>query len=75
MQNGERKHLVSRVVEILKEAGFIVSSRCEARSFDLAARREEITLLAKILHNIDGVSEEVARSIKRVAFCLLHPLS
>ncbi len=71
MQNEERKHLISRVVEILKEAGFIVSSRCEARSFDLAARREEITLLAKILHNIDGISEEVARSIKRVAFCLL----
>ncbi len=71
MQNEERKYLISRVVEILKEAGFIVSSRCEARSFDLAARREEITLLAKILHNIDGISEEVARSIKRVAFCLL----
>ncbi len=63
--------LISRATEILKEAGFIVSSRCEARSFDLAARRSEITLLAKILHNIDGISEEVARSIKRAAFCLL----
>jgi len=71
MQNAERDNLIVRVAEILKEAGFIVSSRCEARSFDLAARREEITLLAKILHNIDGVSEEVARSIKRAAFCLL----
>ncbi len=71
MQNAERDDLVVRVAEILKEAGFIVSSRCEARSFDLAARREEITLLAKILHNIDGISEEVARSIKRAAFCLL----
>ncbi|RJS68862.1 transcriptional regulator [Methanophagales archaeon] len=66
-----KEDLVVRVAEILKEAGFIVSSRCEARSFDLAARREEITLLAKILHNIDGISEEVARSIKRAAFCLL----
>lgn len=63
--------LISRVIEILKEAGFIVSHRCKARSFDLAARREEITLLAKMLHNIDGINEEVARSIKRAAFCLL----
>jgi len=66
-----QKDLIARVAEILKEAGFIVSSRCEARSFDLAARRSEITLLAKILHNIDGINEEVARSIRRAAFCLL----
>ncbi len=66
-----KKDLIARVMETLQEAGFIVSSRCEARSFDLAARREEITLLTKILHNIDGINEEVARSIKRAAFCLL----
>ncbi len=66
-----KENLISQATEILKEAGFIVSSRCEARSFDLAARRSEITLLAKMLHNIDGISEEVARSIKRAAFCLL----
>jgi len=66
-----KKDLIARVMETLQEAGFIVSSRCGARGFDLAARREEITLLAKILHNIDGINEEVARSIKRAAFCLL----
>ena len=66
-----KKDLIARVMETLQEAGFIVSSRCEARGFDLAARREEITLLAKILHNIDGINEGVARSIKRAAFCLL----
>jgi putative transcriptional regulator len=66
-----REDLIPQVIATLKEAGFIVSSRCETRSFDLAARRSEITLLAKILHNIDGLSEEVARSIKRAAFCLL----
>ncbi len=66
-----KKDLIARVMETLQEAGFIVSSRCEARGFDLAARREEITLLAKILHNIDGINEEVARGIKRAAFCLL----
>lgn len=63
--------LIARVLEILKEGGFIVSRRCEARSFDLAARRIELTLLTKIMRNIDGMSEEIAKSIKRAAFCLL----
>lgn len=66
-----KEELIVRVLEILQEAGFIVSQRCEARSFDLAARRNELTLLAKIMRNIDGLNEEVARSIKRVAFYLL----
>lgn len=63
--------LIAQVLGILKEAGFIVSRRCEARSFDLAARRSEMTLLAKIMRNIDGINEEVAGDIKRAAFCLL----
>ncbi len=63
--------LIAQVLGILKDAGFVVSRRCEAKSFDLAARRSEITLLAKIMRNIDGLSEDVARSIKRAAFCLL----
>ena len=63
--------LIPQVMGILNKAGFVVSSRCETRSFDLAARRSEITVLAKILHNIDGFNEELARDIKRAAFCLL----
>jgi putative transcriptional regulator len=70
-QEPMKDELVARVLGILKEAGFIVSRPCEARSFDLAARRSELTLLAKILHNIDGINEDVARGIKRAAFCLL----
>ncbi|MCD6209764.1 MAG: transcriptional regulator [Methanophagales archaeon] len=66
-----KNDLIPRVIEILKEAGFIVSSRCKAKSFDLAARREDLILLAKVLYNIDGLNEEIARSIKRVAFSLL----
>jgi putative transcriptional regulator len=66
-----KENLIPQVMEILNKAGFVVSSRCETRSFDFAARRSEITLLAKILHNIDGLSEEIARDIKRAAFCLL----
>ncbi|RCV63594.1 putative transcriptional regulator [Methanophagales archaeon] len=63
--------LIPQVMDILNKAGFVVSSRCETRSFDLAARRSEITVLAKILHNIDGFNERIARDIKRAAFCLL----
>ncbi len=63
--------LITRAIEILKEAGFIVSSRCRARSFDLAARRGDLILLAKVLYNIDGLSYEIARSIKRAAYSLL----
>ncbi|MDI6811172.1 MAG: transcriptional regulator [archaeon] len=70
-QAPKKDDLIARVLEILKEGGFIVSRRCEARSFDLAARRSELTLLAKIMRNIDGMSEEIAKSIKRAAFCLL----
>ena len=66
-----KDNLVSRVIEILKEAGFILSKRSNAKSFDLAARRGEIILFIKVLHNIDVISEEIARSIKRLAFCLL----
>ena len=66
-----RDDLIAQVLGILNDAGFIVSRRCETRSFDLAARRSEITLLAKIMRNIDSISEDVANSIKRAAFCLL----
>ncbi len=66
-----KNDLIVLVMEMLKDAGFIVSSRCKARSFDLAARRSELTLLTKILYNIDGINEEMAKGIKRAAFCLL----
>lgn len=66
-----KNDLVALVIELLNDAGFIVSSRCKARSFDLAARRSDFTLLAKILYNIDGINEEIAHGIKRAAFCLL----
>ncbi len=66
-----KNDLIARVIEILQEAGFIVSSRCKAKSFDLAARRGDLILLVKVLYNIDGLSEEIAGSIKRAAFSLL----
>ncbi|MBU3967451.1 MAG: transcriptional regulator [Euryarchaeota archaeon] len=54
--------LINRVVAILSKAGFNISDRCDIRprSFDLAARRDDLLLLIKVLFNIDGLNEETA---------------
>lgn len=72
-----RELLLERLVSILNRAGFITSERCDVRpsSFDLAARREDVLLLLKVLSNIDGLSEEAALEIKKLAsYLLAHPL-
>ncbi len=70
-----REVLLRRARGILQEAGFVISAMCDSRCFDFAARRDDITLIVKAVQNIDGVSDEVARSMKRVAFFLLaYPL-
>ena len=52
--------LISRAIAILSRAGFIISERCDTRprSFDLAARRDDLLLLIKVISNIDGLNEE-----------------
>jgi putative transcriptional regulator len=58
--------LINRVTSILSRAGFIISERCDIRprSFDLAARCDNILLLIKVLYNIDGLNEETAREMQ-----------
>ena len=58
--------LINRVIAILTRAGFIISDRCDIRprSFDLAARRDNLLLLIKVLYNIDGLNEETAKEIQ-----------
>lgn len=58
--------LISRVISILGKAGFIISDRCDIRprSFDLAARRDDLLLLIKVLYNIDGLNEETANEMQ-----------
>jgi len=57
--------LINQVVEHLKHSGFNISARCNIRprSFDIAARLEDIFLLIKVLSNIDGLKEETAREM------------
>jgi len=58
--------LIDRVVAILSRAGFVISERCDTRprSFDIAARKDNLLLLIKIISNIDGLNEEATREMQ-----------
>lgn len=58
--------LINEAVSILGKAGFIVSERCDTRprSFDIAARRNNLLLLIKIISNIDGLNEETTKEMQ-----------
>jgi len=73
----DKELLATRVVEVLKRAGYMISDRCylRPRSFDLAARQGDVLVLLKILSNIDGFNERTALEVRRLAKYLLgHPL-
>ena len=65
----DKELLAKRVEEVLRQAGFFTSDRCylRPRSFDLAARKGDLFLLLKILSNIDGLNEQTAREVRRLA--------
>ncbi len=58
--------LIDQAVSILGKAGFIISERCDTRprSFDIAARRDNLLLLIKIISNIDGLNEETTKEMQ-----------
>ncbi len=61
--------LIHQIIDVLQQAGFTVSKRCNIRprSFDLAAREEETLLFCKVLYNIDGLNEETAKEMRVLA--------
>ncbi len=65
----DKELLAERVEEVLRQAGFTTSDRCylRPRSFDLAARKGDLFLLLKILTNIDGLNENTAAEVRRLA--------
>jgi putative transcriptional regulator len=65
--------LIQGVVDVLTRAGFVTSEICNVRprSFDLAARRDQLLLLLKVLSNIDGLNEETAYGMRQLAVYLL----
>ncbi len=58
--------LINEAISILGKAGFIISERCDTRprSFDIAARRDNLLLLIKIISNIDGLNEETTKEMQ-----------
>jgi putative transcriptional regulator len=69
----DKELLAESVSGLLKQAGFTISARCylRPRSFDLAARKEDLFVLIKILTNIDGLNERTALEVRRLAGHLL----
>jgi putative transcriptional regulator len=69
----DKELLAERVEEVLRQAGFTTSDRCylRPRSFDLAARKGNQFLFLKILSNIDGLNEQTALEVRRLAKHLL----
>ncbi|WP_136688864.1 transcriptional regulator [Halorhabdus amylolytica] len=63
-----RSALVENVMAMLEDAGFLVSDRCAIRpkSFDVAARRDEDTVLVKILGNIDAFDGRTGAEMRRL---------
>ena len=73
----ERSQLFSEVVDLLRESNFGVSLRCTLKStcFDLAARRQKLLFLLKILVNIDSLQKLHALELKLLAkFLAASPL-
>jgi len=63
-----RSALVGNIIAMLEDAGFLVSDRCAIRpkSFDIAARRGEDTILVKILGNIDAFDGLTGAEMRRL---------
>ncbi|MFC6837008.1 transcriptional regulator [Halomarina ordinaria] len=63
-----RSALVDNVTAMLADAGFLVSDRCAVRpkSFDVAARRGNDVILAKILGNIDSFDGLTGAEMRRL---------
>jgi putative transcriptional regulator len=69
----DKELLAESVSGLLKQAGFTISARSylRPRSFDLAARKEDLFVLIKVLSNIDGLNERTAVEVRRLAKHLL----
>lgn len=64
-----RATLLARVRELLGSAGFYLNAEGAMRplSFDVVARRDGELLLVKVLANVDGLTEPVAKELTTIA--------
>lgn len=58
--------LLIELISVLSRAGFVISDRCDTRPrcFDIAARRDSLLMLVKVLYNIDGLNIDTANEMK-----------
>lgn len=68
----DRPRLLNQVRTLLTKTGFFVSDSLWRRglSFDMAARRDDLLLLVKVLLNVDAMSEGAARELRLIASSL-----
>lgn len=61
--------LTDQIISTLHKAGFVTSEVCDIRPrcFDVTARRASTLIFLKILTNIDGLSEDIASELKKLA--------
>ncbi|NYZ80156.1 helix-turn-helix domain-containing protein [Candidatus Micrarchaeota archaeon] len=64
-----RADLIQETVTVLEEYGFNVLVYLHS-CFDIAAQRKDLTLLVKVLENIDGFREEYADELKKLSASL-----
>lgn len=64
-----RADLIQETVNVLEEYGFNVLVYLHS-CFDIAAQRKDLTLLVKVLENIDGFREEYADELKKLSASL-----
>jgi putative transcriptional regulator len=64
-----QERLLQQVISVLLSAGFEVSDRftMRPRSFDLVASNSKVTLVIKVVSQIDSISEEIACDLDAVA--------
>ncbi|MFQ5907331.1 MAG: transcriptional regulator [Thermoplasmata archaeon] len=68
----DRAQLLAEARDLLSHTGFFVSEQHWSRglSFDLAARRDEVLLLVKVLLNVDALGRDTALELKAIAYSL-----
>lgn len=66
-----RDQVLVQINELLSNHGFETSNIYDRSCFDMAARRELLLLLLKVLINVDGFSNQQAQEIKKIAHSIL----
>lgn len=66
-----REQVLVQINELLANHGFETSNIYDRSCFDMAARRELLLLLLKVLINVDGFSNQQALEIKKIAQSIL----